>query len=117
MAIVELDKELSRRFTFTVHKADSNEVRVYIGTSGDEKELRRCSNQDWKAALKAGHAVSRDGIKWWRVTETDWVNGDYVWHEDSDRVACTSKLIRYVEATGERTESKLRTVWRRFNLI
>lgn len=101
-----------RAAMFNESRVDRTIQRVFIGTTEDNPEAM--ARRDAEKAIKAGHAVTwPDGTREWINTTQDWVDGDYVWHEDGDRVRCTRTRV-HVAPDGTRTERKLRKVWRQF---
>lgn len=102
------------KVAITIHKTTEREVHLVVAGSAEEAE--RLATEAADKAMRAGHAVTwPDGRRTWISTEAIWRDGDYVWHEDGDRVRCERKLITMRD--GEREERVLSRPWRHYDSV
>ena len=103
--------------TTTTHTAGfqvGTTVFRFIGLSaeGAQEAARKKANK----LMKNGETIYWDG--WHESIEVhpEWVNKDYVWHADGNRVRCSRAHVR-VDGIGEDrkiTRTALRPSWREF---
>lgn len=107
----------SSKGSFMIHYADHDEMNVVI--AGSQAEVDECIKRDGTKALKAGRSVTwPDGTKEWRRVQTDWnaETHDYIWHEDGDRVRCTTYVCQR-DRDGNFTQVAGRKSWRLYDTL
>jgi len=87
---------------------------IYIGNARNDLIVQ--AEKDAQREMRKGHAVTwADGRKEWINLEAEWVDGDYVWHKDGNRVRI--QCLHSVIIDGEITVTELRKTWRNYDLI
>ena len=90
---------------------------MYLFYGSTAEETQRAADKDAAKHLSKGETVWHENWREYIATRPDWINGDYVWHADGNRVRVSRAHVR-VDGTGEIgaiTETPLRASYRNYD--
>lgn len=87
---------------------------MHLFYGGSQESAQRGADEAAARFMAEGAAIQHDGWREYIAVRADQTDGDYVWHQDGNRVRVTRCHVR-VDGTGDErvvTETRLRSSYR-----